>query len=335
MIPNEEQDAPVKADRATKRAATESALKLLPKLIQSVQWNQSQKIDEACTEMAEILEPTHPQLSLKLKKLNASNLRPLPVARIPENLLSYEQPRHGFEGVVLPANVEAACRDIVAEHRRSDELAAFGLGPRHRVLLHGAPGNGKTMLAEALAKELEVPFLRVKYAGLIDSHLGVTGRNIDSVLTYAKTAPCVLFMDEIDGLGGDRQAGNDVGEQGRVLNQLLIQLEQMPPHSVIVAATNIPGMIDRALMRRFDFVIDLPPPDVNLAQRMAAIQLAPSMTPGHDVAHLASDVAQLRLSSMHKVVEISRRIRRDLALNHGRGIEQIMAQAAAEGKEVV
>lgn len=234
-----------------------------------------------------------------------------------------------MDAVFLPADVEHGCRAIIAEHHRRDELASFGLAPRHKVLLHGAPGNGKTMLAEALAKELDIPLLRVKYAGLIASYLGDTGKNIATIFEFAETAPCLLFLDEFDGIGAARHDNQDVGEMRRITNQLLILLDRLPPYCVFVAATNGYDLIDYALKRRFDFNIEILAPDEPLRRRCALAEIDPRLTPGHDITDLARSIAALPLKNVHEVVQLCRRLRRDLVLNDGRGLELLLREAAA------
>lgn len=210
-----------------------------------------------------------------------------------------------------------------------NELAQFKLAPRHKILLYGPPGNGKTLLAEGLAKELDLPFLPVKYAGMIESYLGSTGKNLQSIFDYAATAPCVLFMDEFDGVAIDRGDSKDVGEIRRVTNQLLILLDRLPPTCMFVAATNADELLDRAIQRRFDFVLQLPAPTQDLRRRCAERELAPSMTPGHDITCHAEAVAELPLANLSGLVKLCQRIRRDLVLNSGAGVHAIIADAAA------
>ena len=299
---------------AHRKASASSALALLPKLIDGFIWNQRDRVNELSGELAGMLSETHPAVAKRLRQLAGTNLQPTRLVAKPDNLVEFMAARHGLDAVVLPDAVADQCRRIILEHRRRDELAAFRLAPRHKVLLHGAPGNGKTLLAEALAHELDVPFLRVKYGGLIESYLGATGKNLDSLMAYASTAPCVLFIDEFDGIGMDRAAATDVGELRRVTNHLLIAIERLPSSVVLVCATNAAQLIDAALKRRFDFTLELPEPTDELKRRCARRELAPGLTPGTDVSHMAEDVATLPLTNLFEVVEHCRQIRRDLVL---------------------
>lgn len=314
----------VGSPKAQKKVAESAAIKLLPKLVEGFQWSQKEKMTEAGEGIAAALEDFYPAIAKKIRGTLACNLRPVHITP-PTNLVALEESRHGLADVILPDALEEECRAIIQEHHRRDDLAAYGLDPRHKVLLHGDPGNGKTMLAEALAYEMGVPFLRIKYSGLIESYMGNTGKNIESIMEYAKTAPCLLFLDEFDGVGMDRNgANNDVGEMRRITNQLLISLERLPSTCMFVAATNSLNLVDAALKRRFDFVLEVPAPSRDLRQRCASKELSPSLTPGRDVSHLAERVSSLSLKNLFEVVGLCKRIRRDLVLNDGVGVESLL-----------
>lgn len=310
--------------RVRKKVAETSVVKLLPKFIQAWTWGHATGMQDVGTSMAAVLDEQYPAVAKAIREQYRFQPRQV-MKQLPESLISMEDPRHGLKEVILPLDTIQRCRDIVQEHSRSEELKAFGLAPRHKVLLHGAPGNGKTMLAEALAWELQVPFLRVKYSGLIDSHLGETGKKLDQVMDYAKTAPCVLFLDEFDAVGMARGEGSDVGEMRRITNQLLIAMERLPSTCVFVAATNAHSMLDAAVKRRFDFAIELANPTAELKLRCAQKELAPELTPGHDLQHLCGRISERSSANLFEVVELCRRIRRDLVLNEGKAVETIIA----------
>ncbi len=105
-----------------------------------------------------------------------------------------------------------------------------------------------------------VQFVAADLAGVVSSYLGSTGRNLRSVLDFAKEQPCVLLLDEFDALAKRRDDDSDVGELKRIVNVLLLELERWPSDCLLVAATNHPELLDRAVERRFDRVIDIPPP---------------------------------------------------------------------------
>lgn len=169
-------------------------------------------------------------------------------------------PRRRFEELILTEEVKRACGQLVHEQLQASLLRSHGLNPRHRLLLVGPPGNGKTSLAEAIAEALAVPFLVVRYESLIASFLGETAGRLKKVFEYARTIPCVLFFDEFDAIGKERGDVHETGEIKRVVASLLMQMDDMPSHSVIVAASNHAELLDRATWRRFQLRLTLSPP---------------------------------------------------------------------------
>jgi len=129
------------------------------------------------------------------------------------------------------------------------------------VLLAGQPGNGKTSLAEAIATELMVPILVVRYEAVIASYLGETAIRLARLFDHVRTRRAVLFFDEFDVLGKERGDKHETGEIKRVVSSLLLQVDALPSHVVVVVATNHPELLDRAVWRRFQLRLHLPPPE--------------------------------------------------------------------------
>lgn len=297
---------------------------MLPKLIQLAVWGQKEQVAQMGHEIARGLESSHPAVAQRVQKQLTSTMSMTKIVHRPEKLVDFKEARHGLADVILPEAIERNFQGLVREHQRADELASFKLEPRHKLLLYGPPGNGKTLLAEALAKELELPFIPVKYSGMIDSHLGESGKNLQTIFDYAANAPCVLFMDEFDGVAIDRGDSKDVGEIRRVTNQLLILLERLPASCMFVAATNAEELLDRAIHRRFDVVMEIPAPTLALRQRCVERELSIVMTPGHDVTGHIEAVAALPLRNLSSLVKLCQRIRRDLVLNDGQDVLHII-----------
>jgi AAA+ superfamily predicted ATPase len=128
------------------------------------------------------------------------------------------------------------------------------------VLLVGPPGNGKTSCAEAIAAELSVPLLVLRYEAVITSFLGETSARLGAVLDDVRTRHCVLFLDEFDTMAKERGDEHDTGEIKRVVSTLLLQLDRLPSHVVVCAATNHSELLDRAVWRRFQLRLELPAP---------------------------------------------------------------------------
>ena len=170
-------------------------------------------------------------------------------------------PRVQLDDLLLDTNVRETCAELILEQHKAGVLAEAGLKPRNRVLLTGPPGNGKTSLAEAIATALRRPFYVVGYDTLSGSYLGQTGGRLREVVDYIGSHECVALFDEFEGIAKERDDRDEVGEIKRVVASLLVHLERMPPSTVIIAATNHPGMLDRATWRRFQIRLKLEAPD--------------------------------------------------------------------------
>ena len=178
--------------------------------------------------------------------------------------LVLERPaRRNFDELILPPDTVTAVREFVEEQHRSDLLRAHSIEPRHRVMLVGPPGNGKTTLAEAIAYALAVPFFVVRYDSIIGSYLGETATRLKRVFEFARSTPCVLFLDEFDAVGKERGDIHETGEIKRVVSSLLLQIDELPSYTVVVCATNHPELLDRAVWRRFQLRLELPMPDAD------------------------------------------------------------------------
>lgn len=169
-------------------------------------------------------------------------------------------PRRRLEDLTLSETCRQSVVELVEEQQRASLLRSHGLDPRHSVLLVGPPGNGKTSLAEAIAEALAVPFFVVRYETMIGSFLGETAGRLKRVFDYARTTPCVLFFDEFDAVGKERGDIHETGEIKRVVTSLLMQVDDLPSYTIVVAATNHAELLDRAVWRRFQLRLRLPAP---------------------------------------------------------------------------
>lgn len=216
---------------------------------------------------AEERAKNHNQLADRLEaNLRAANARP----KAAEVVRSYDgghggllfeiEPRRSLDSVLLLQDVQKATSELIEEQHRRDLLRSYGLEPRHRVLLSGPPGNGKTTVAEAIAHELMVPLFVVRYEAVIGSFLGETSSRLKRLFDFVRTHQCVLFFDEFDTLGKERGDTHETGEIKRVVSSLLLQIDALPSHVVVVTATNHAELLDRAVWRRFQLRLSLPGP---------------------------------------------------------------------------
>ena len=177
------------------------------------------------------------------------------------NLLedSYQKVRLGE--MILGKELSEQIQRVIREQRHAGRILEQGLVLRRKLLLLGPPGTGKTMTASVLAGELGLPLLQVRLDGLITKFMGETAAKLRQIFDATGKTRGVYFFDEFDAIGSQRGILNDVGEIRRVLNSFLQMIEQDRSHSLVVAATNHPDLLDPALFRRFDDVLHYELPD--------------------------------------------------------------------------
>lgn len=246
--------------------------------------------------------------------------------RHPAKELLYDLvPQRRLDDLVLPETVQRACGQVIAEQRQASVLRAHGLSPRHRMLLVGPPGNGKTSLAEGLAEALAVPFLVVRYDAIVASYLGETATRLRRVFEYARTIPCVLFFDEFDAVGKERGDTHETGEIKRVVASLLMQMDDLPSYTVVVAASNHPELLDRATWRRFQIRVTLPAPSATALESFLRQSL--SQLPGPAGISPRTLVKKLGLVSYAEAEEFCLDVRRQYVLGLG---EQSLKRVVAD-----
>lgn len=202
--------------------------------------------------IAEERAKQHNILANRLSQATEVNGSTHPVAAIPEqtgrgrDFIAEITPRRRLEDLILSEECRQSVKELIEEQQRASVLRSNGLDPRHSVLLVGPAGNGKTSLAEAVAEALAVSFFVVRYEAMIGSFLGETAGRLKRVFDYARTTPCVLFFDEFDAVGKERGDIHETGEIKRVVTSLLMQIDDLPSYTIVVAATNHAELLDRA-----------------------------------------------------------------------------------------
>ena len=202
----------------------------------------------------------------KARKALKSTQHPTPISQPRgelSELLEVTYPKSQMGNMVLDESITSKLRRIIKEHRQFAKIRAHGLSPRRKLLLVGPPGTGKTMTASVLGGELGLPLFQVRLDTLFTKFMGETAAKLRLVFDSIAEVRGIYFFDEFDAIGSQREGGNDVGEIRRVLNSFLKMIEADNSNSTIVAATNHPNILDYALFRRFDDVIEyrLPGPE--------------------------------------------------------------------------
>tara|TARA_Y100000310_G_scaffold246620_2_gene251962 strand:+ start:743 stop:3193 length:2451 start_codon:yes stop_codon:yes gene_type:complete len=234
--------------------AKESAMIVLRKLLPDLKLKEDQPIPK---EMLERLKITQDDFKDALKVVRPSALREVLV----------EIPNTKWEDIGGLGNVRQELIEAVEwPLKHPESFHKLGIKPPKGILLYGAPGTGKTLMAKAVANESNSNFILVKGPELYSKWVGESEKAVRQVFKKARqVSPCVIFFDEIDSLAPKRSATSDNNVSERVVNQLLTELDGLDEmHDVvIIAATNRPDIIDTALLRpgRFDRIILTPVPD--------------------------------------------------------------------------
>jgi len=194
------------------------------------------------------------------------------------NLLTVSHPANRLGDVVLDEVASGQLHRVIKEQRQLARIKEHGLSPRRKLLLVGPPGTGKTMTAAALAGELGIPLFLVRLDSLITKFMGETASKLRQVFDAVTDVRGVYFFDEFDAIGSQRGLANDVGEIRRVLNSFLQMIEQDTSNSLIIAATNHAEILDYALFRRFDDVVEYHLPSMEQAMELVRSRLG-SFTP--------------------------------------------------------
>jgi AAA+ superfamily predicted ATPase len=208
----------------------------------------------------------HGALAVDIREMvdKARKERGIRVLKFPQDLrglVLQEQPKMPKSSLVMPASLLSRVDRIILEYRLQHKLKSHGLSHRRKIMLVGPPGTGKTMTTQVLAHELRQTLYTVQVDKLVTKFMGETSAKLRQIFEQIQQESGVYLFDEFDAIGGERSLDNDVGEMRRVLNAFLQFIEQDTSDSLIVAATNSPKLLDRALFRRFDDVLYYNLPD--------------------------------------------------------------------------
>ncbi|MGQ1910275.1 AAA family ATPase [Marinifilum sp. RC60d5] len=170
--------------------------------------------------------------------------------------------RVNFEDIIFDEELSIQINQFLREYEHVEILSKYNLPVINKILLFGKSGCGKTMTAKAIAHKLNKKLKTINLGNIISSKLGETSRNIASAFKMVETQEAVLFFDEFDSLGKERNYDNtDSSEMKRVVNGMIQMMDNLPKNSVIIAATNQIEMIDEALVRRFELKMEFHNPN--------------------------------------------------------------------------
>ena len=220
---------------------------------------------ELAEQMDLYLRTKAPRASAPMRKVAppSPSAQPLPVddeSRL--SLLKVFRDEPDREQPLLAPDLEETLSQLIQERRQTKRLASMGLNPTRSAIFVGPPGVGKTLTARWLASKLGLPLYVLDLTAVMSSLLGRSGSNLRSALDFAKRSPCVLLLDEIDSIAKRRSDDADIGELKRLVTVILQEVDEWPATGLLLAATNHAELIDPALWRRFDLVVNFKAPEI-------------------------------------------------------------------------
>lgn len=284
-------------------------------LLSYLEGNEAQFYSVAMQLAADEARKGHGRLAEELRELidrtkvarNRATLEPPTPINRPRGelaqLLRVVYPKSRLADLIVSARVEESLKRIVKEQRHLTKLLEHGLSPRRKILLVGAPGTGKTLTASSLAGELSVPLFVVRLDALLTKFMGETAAKLRQIFDALHNARGVYFFDEFDAIGGQRVSPNDIGEVRRILNSFLVMIEEDTSHSLILAATNHPQILDDALFRRFDDVIEYALPEPAQVAQILETRLGRFAPEGLNVKTLADSAGGLSHAEITRAAE--------------------------------
>jgi len=220
--------------------------------------------------------------------------------------------------VRAPEEVEVSLSDLVLTPDQEEEIAKIGKAIEHRdylaeiglreigkLLFVGPPGTGKTSVARALARSLDLPFVEVKLSMVTSQYLGETAKNVDRVFEVSRRlAPCILFMDEFDSVAKTRRSDEHAALK-RAVNTLLKSIDEISlirDDVLLIGATNHPDQLDSAAWRRFDEIVNFPRPDHGMRRDIFRVITREMEIADFDPEELAGETAGLTGSDIRLVL---------------------------------
>lgn len=222
-----------------------------PELAEQLDLYLRTKAHRASTPMRKAMQPALPAQTLPVDDESRLSL-----LKVFKDTPDREQP-------LLSISLEETLSQLIQERRQTERLASMGLSPTRSAIFVGPPGVGKTLTARWLAAQLEVPLYVLDLTAVMSSLLGRSGSNLRTALDFAKRSPCVLLLDEIDAVAKRRSDETDIGELKRLVTVILQEVDEWPATGLLLAATNHPELIDPALWRRFDLVVNFKTPETS------------------------------------------------------------------------
>lgn len=243
---------------------------------------------------------------------------------------------------ILSESLKKNIDQALSERRNVKSLYNLGLNPTKSMLFTGPPGVGKTMAAKWIANKLNRPLVILDLSAVMSSYLGRTGNNIRFVLDYAKSIDCVLLLDELDAIAKRRDDQSEIGELKRLVTVLLQEIDDWPATGLLIAATNHPDLLDPAVWRRFEMILNFEYPSTVQIKEFVIEQIKPYISEfdywgeilshvytGRSYSDIEKNILNLRKknamngSSLQELIETE--IKSESLLSHEQKIRLVLA----------
>jgi len=202
----------------------------------------------------------------------------MPIPRDTEKgfpLLEIQHFEQDFDSLILSQETKEQLERVIREFKDADILATYNLDYKKKILLCGLPGTGKTFTVQTISSVLNIPVVYIRFDAIISSYLGETAGNLRKVFDFIENGTWIVLFDEFDIIGKNRDDNHEHGEIKRVVNNFLQMLDNFKGESILFAATNHQNMLDSAIWRRFDAVIDYKLPDEATREQLFERYLRP------------------------------------------------------------
>lgn len=295
---------------------------LIPKLVRACLDNDRRLVEEISTMLVKVLKKKQPDLAREISQsltyirngssaIRSATVQPVPVDKESRfSLCKAEEPLE-IEKPILSEGTIDDLENFISERCQIEKLIFEDITPPNSLLFVGEPGVGKTYSAKWLSYKLNLPLITMDLATSISSYLGRSGQNIRNIFDYARSFPAILLLDEIDAIAKRRDDVSDLGELKRLVNVLLKELETWPSQSIVIAATNHPDLLDKAIWRRFDRTINFKLPDIEERQLLLERHLGKyyNMLSKEAISFAIKQTAQINSADICKIcMHVKRKI---------------------------
>lgn len=173
------------------------------------------------------------------------------------SIVDVEMPGLDSTPIILQKLTQTKINDFINSVKYQGKLKVHGIEASNTLLLYGPPGCGKSTVAKYISEKTGLPLVIARFDAIVSSLLGNTAKNIRKIFDFADSRPCILFLDEFDAIAKARDDQYELGELKRVINSLLQNIDAYSQNNILIAATNHPELLDKAIWRRFNAVIEI------------------------------------------------------------------------------